>query len=75
LLQGILLTVIGGVIGLILGTIIVLIQQHFQIIMITQTLAYPVVFSMQNIIIVFATIFVLGFIASWIASSRVSKNY
>jgi lipoprotein-releasing system permease protein len=42
--------------------------------MITQSLAYPVIFSVKNIIIVLATIFTLGFIASWIASSRVSKS-
>jgi lipoprotein-releasing system permease protein len=75
LLQGTLLTVFGGLIGLALGTIIVLIQQHFQIIMITQTLAYPVVFSVKNVLLVFGTIFSLGFIASWIASSRVSKKF
>ncbi|PWA04543.1 ABC transporter permease [Flavobacterium psychrotolerans] len=74
LLQGTLLTVFGGLIGLVLGTIIVLIQQHFQIIMITQTLAYPVVFSIKNVLLVLATIFSLGLIASWIASSRVSKK-
>jgi lipoprotein-releasing system permease protein len=74
LLQGTLLTVFGGLIGLVLGTIIVLIQQHFQIIMITQTLAYPVVFSVKNVLLVFGTIFSLGLIASWIASSRVSKK-
>lgn len=74
LFQGTLVTFLGGVVGLVLGIIIVLIQQYFKIIMITQSLAYPVIFSVQNIIIVLATIFTLGFIASWIASSRVSKT-
>jgi len=74
LLQGTLLSVIGGIIGLVLGVIIVLIQQQFQLIMITPTLAYPVVFSFQNVLIVFLTIFLLGFVASLIASSQVSKK-
>lgn len=74
LLQGSLLTIIGGIIGLILGIIIVLIQQHFKIIMITESLAYPVVFNFQNVLIVFGTIVTLGFISSWIASSRVTKK-
>jgi lipoprotein-releasing system permease protein len=74
LFQGTLLSVIGGIIGLILGVIIVLIQQQFQLIMITPTLAYPVVFSFQNVLIVFLTIFLLGFVASLIASSQVSKK-
>lgn len=74
LLQGTLLSLFGGVIGLVLGVVIVLLQQHFQFIMITPNLAYPVVFSMQNLLIVLATISTLGFIASWIASSRVTKK-
>lgn len=74
LLQGTLLSVFGGIVGLILGIIIVLLQQQFQFIMITPTLAYPVVFSIQNVLIVFATIVLLGFIASFIASSRVTKK-
>lgn len=74
LLQGTLLSVFGGIIGLVLGIIIVLIQQHFQLVMITPTLAYPVIFSIENVLIVMGTIVTLGFIASLIASSRVSKK-
>lgn len=74
LLQGTLLSVFGGIIGLTLGITIVLLQQHFELVMITPTLAYPVVFSIENVLIVLATIVSLGFIASLIASSRVSKN-
>ncbi|MBA0885381.1 ABC transporter permease [Flavobacterium undicola] len=74
LLQGTLLSFFGGLIGLVLGIIIVLLQQHFEWIMITPTLAYPVVFSIENALIVMTTIVSLGFIASLIASSRVSKK-
>ena len=74
LLQGTLLSVLGGIFGLILGIIIVLIQQKFQLIMITKTLPYPVVFGFKNVLIVFVTIVILGFLASLIASSRVSKK-
>jgi lipoprotein-releasing system permease protein len=74
LLQGTLLSVVGGIIGLTIGIIIVLLQEHFQLIMITSTLAYPVVFSLENVLIVMGTIVSLGFIASLIASSRVSKR-
>jgi len=74
LLQGTLLSVFGGLIGLVLGIAIVLLQQHFELIMITPTLAYPVVFTIENVLIVMATIVTLGFIASLIASSRVSKK-
>jgi len=74
LLQGSLLSVFGGLVGLILGIIIVLIQQQFKWVMITESLAYPVVFSIQNVAIVFATIVTLGVVSSWIASSRVSPK-
>jgi len=74
LLQGTILTIIGGFIGLVLGIIIVLLQQHFSLLMITPSMAYPVKFNAQNIIIVLATIFTLGIISSLIASSRVSKK-
>lgn len=74
LLQGTLLSVFGGIIGLTLGIAIVLLQQYYELVMITPTLAYPVVFSLENVLIVLATIVTLGFIASLIASSRVSKK-
>ena len=74
LLQGTLLSVFGGIIGLTLGIAIVLLQQHFELIMITPSLAYPVVFTIENVLLVFATITTLGFIASLIASSRVSQK-
>jgi lipoprotein-releasing system permease protein len=74
LLQGTLLSIFGGIIGLALGIIIVLLQEYFQLVMITPTLAYPVIFSLENVLIVMGTIVTLGFIASLIASSRVSKK-
>jgi lipoprotein-releasing system permease protein len=74
LLQGTLLSFFGGLIGLLIGIAIVLLQQHFELIMLTPTLAYPVVFTIENVLIVMGTIITLGFIASLIASSRVSKK-
>lgn len=74
LFQGVLLSTFGGVIGLVLGSAIVLIQQQFQWVMITPTLAYPVAFLVQNLLIVFMTIVSLGVLASWIASSSMNKK-
>lgn len=74
LFQGIISSSLAGLIGIFIGSIIVFLQQFFSLIMITPTLAYPVVFSIQNVLIVFATIVLLGFIASFIASSRVTKK-
>jgi lipoprotein-releasing system permease protein len=74
LYQGTLLCGIGGGIGLFLGVIIVFVQQHFKLIMITNNLAYPVVFTFQNAILVVTTIITLGFLASLIASSRANRK-
>lgn len=74
LFQGNIISIFGGILGLILGIVVVLIQQQFELIMITPSLAYPVVFETKNILIVLFTIVILGFIASKIASSTVSKK-
>ena len=72
--QGFLLTVFGLVVGLVLASIIVLIQLVFEPIMIRPDLAYPVEFHFSNLLIVIATILILGIIAALIASSRISKK-
>ena len=74
MIQGCMMSVMGGIIGLLLGVLIVFIQEKFKLVMITDSLAYPVVFSIKNLLIVFGTIVSLGIISSWIASSRVSKK-
>jgi lipoprotein-releasing system permease protein len=74
-LQGYLLAFFGMLIGLTLGVILVFLQQQFSLFMITQNLAYPVEFRFLNLFIVILTITILGFIASKIASSRVSKEF
>ena len=74
-LQGFLLTLFGMLIGLSIGVILVFLQKHFELFMITENLAYPVEFSFSNLFIVILTITILGFIASKIASSRISKEF
>jgi len=73
-LKGMLMTLIGLSIGLLIGIIAVLLQQRFGFVPITPTLAYPVRFEFINVAIVFATISVLGGIASKISATRVTKK-
>ena len=73
-LQGFLLSVFGLVVGLILASIIVFIQKIYEPIMIRPDLAYPVEFHWENLLVVVATILVLGIIAALIASSRINKK-
>ena len=74
LFHGTLLTIGGGIIGLLIASLIVILQQQFQIVMITESLAYPVIFNLENVLIVLGTIVLLGVLASWIAASRVKKS-
>ena len=74
LFQGTILTIIGGILGISLGAVVILIQQYYKLIMITETLPYPVIFNFTNVFIVFTTIVILGVTASLIASNRVTKK-
>jgi lipoprotein-releasing system permease protein len=75
LFQGASLTILGGIFGLLLGIAFVLAQQQFKWIMITESLAYPVTFSFENVAIVLLTISLVGVLASWFAASRVSQKF
>ncbi len=73
--QGFLLTFLGMIIGLSLGVLLVFLQKQFGLFMITQNLPYPVEFRFSNLFIVIVTVTVLGFIASKVASSRITKEF
>lgn len=73
-IQGLLVTSLGGFIGVLIGTLLIVSQLAFGWLKITPSLAYPVEFDPMNLLIVMATIVVLGFISSKIASSRISKK-
>ncbi|MBZ9787323.1 ABC transporter permease [Psychroflexus sp. CAK57W] len=72
--QGGLMSVAGGVVGLLLGVLVVLSQLYFEWIMITPSLAYPVKLEFINVLIVFLTISSLGFLASYISSQTVKRS-
>jgi len=73
-LQGLIVTGVGGLAGVLLGSLLIVSQQLFGWLKITPSLPYPVEYLPINILIVLATILLLGVIASKIASSRVSKK-
>lgn len=72
--QGIFITTLGAAFGVMLGTAIILVQKNYGVIMITNSMAYPVNFNAANMLIVLATIFTLGILASRIAAGRVGKK-
>lgn len=72
--QGLLVTGFGGLIGVVLGSLLIASQMVFGWLRITPSLAYPVEFKITNVVLVLATILVLGAIAARIASSRINKR-
>lgn len=72
--QGLLVTSLGGCMGVLVGSLLIGSQLAFNWLKITASLAYPVAYHLNNVLIVLATIVVLGFISSKIASGRISKR-
>ena len=72
--QGLLVTGLGGLIGVFLGSVLIWSQLAFGWLRITPSLSYPVEYNLVNVFIVLATIMVLGIIASLIASGRINKK-
>jgi lipoprotein-releasing system permease protein len=72
--QGLIITFLGGAIGLFVGALLMLLQQNFSVFMITPSLAYPVSIDLNTFLIVSVTILILGGVASKISSSVVTKE-
>ncbi len=72
-LQGVITSVLGSITGIVIGTIVVLLQLQFGFIYITSSLPYPVKLSALTFLIVLGTTISLGIVASKIASSRASR--
>ncbi len=75
LIQGFLLSCFGLVLGTGMGTFFIFLQNKFQWFMITQYTAYPIEFQFKNLGIVSVTILSLSWLASKIASSRITKEF
>ncbi len=72
--QGSIVTTLGGLLGVVIGSLLVGSQLLFSWLKITPSLAYPVEYKLVNVGIVLATIVLLGFLSAKIASSRISKE-
>ncbi|MFO8147515.1 MAG: ABC transporter permease [Bacteroidota bacterium] len=72
-MQGALMTIVGGFIGVLFALILVYLQLEFDLVMITPSLPYPVKIKAENIVLVLVTIGILGMTASYIAASRSKK--
>ena len=74
--EGLLISVVGGMLGLVAGIVAVLIQQHFGIIRLGNgdgsyvIDAYPVALEFADILLLFVTITVIGSLASFFTASK-----
>ena len=79
LLEGLFISLSGAISGLILGALICFAQQTFGIIKLENAEAfivdaYPVSMQAIDFVIVFVTVFVIGFCAAWFTSSQLVKK-
>ncbi len=72
--QGVLISVAGSFLGVVVGFCLVLLQQKFSLFMITPSLAYPVSVSVMTFVVVLFTVIFLGGVASKIASLQALRS-
>lgn len=80
LLEGLIISSIGAVSGLVIGTAICLIQQHFGIIKLQGAEsfvidAYPIKIMLKDIILVLISITAIGFLAAWYPIRFITRRY
>ena len=73
--QGVMISGLGAVFGLLIGYCLIILQDSFSLFMITPSLAYPVSVSIKSFLVVFVTVMSLGATASFIASSQTTKAF
>jgi lipoprotein-releasing system permease protein len=81
LFEGSLISMIGALSGLILGTIICVLQMQFGLVGLGDANgafivnSYPVILQWTDFIYVFFTVFIIGMVAAWIPTRRISQQY
>lgn len=73
-LQGALIIIIGGAIGMGIGLLIAFLQQQFSLKMITATLPWPIKVEWMNMVIIYCLIVALGLTAARLAASRINQR-
>lgn len=72
--QGTMMTLAGGLIGLFIGMAFVYLQIKYELIYIAPELPYPFAIDVSNVFLALGTITILGIIASYVASRRISES-
>ena len=78
--EGLLISVVGGILGLLLGIVAVMVQQHFGIIRLGNgdgnyiIDAYPVALQLADVVLVFITITIIGSVAAFFTANKSIKK-
>lgn len=81
MIEGRMISLLGAIIGIAFGIALCLIQQHYGIIKFGQSAgsyiidSYPVSVHVQDIVIVFFTVLIVGLISVWYPVRQLSKKY
>lgn len=72
-LEGLLISIVGGLSGLFLGVILVMLQAQFGFVKLEGLIVdyYPVAFEWLDFVVVFFMVIVIGAISAWIPATRV----
>lgn len=79
--EGVMISVLGGILGLTTGAVICWLQQQFGLIRLGPEAGtfvveyYPVKMKIFDFIGVFFTVFIIGFIAAWFPVKQISRKY
>lgn len=76
LLEGWMISLVGALSGILLGTALCLLQEHFGFLKLGTGFvvdAYPVVTNFMDIVLVFVTVLLMGFLAAWYPVRYIKK--
>ena len=73
--EGVLITLIGLGLGVVIGLLIVVLQDRYSLIMISEYDAYPVVLKGLDFVLISITVLLIGALAAWFPANSILKRY
>ncbi|MFV0530802.1 MAG: ABC transporter permease [Flavobacteriales bacterium] len=75
LIEGFVVSFLGGLTGIFLGFVLIILQQQFGIVRVNAVLPYPAEITLSNLGIVLITVIVIGILASFIGTIKLTKDF
>lgn len=78
--EGCIISALGAVLGITAGVLLCLVQQEFGLVTMgggdgMVTISYPVALELKDVVTVFATVLVVGFVAVWLPVRMLTKRF